>query len=42
MAVSEAVVEACLRIVRAWAEEVRVGLWKRVIGGRDLGWSCIC
>lgn len=38
MAVSEAMVAACLRTVRAWVEEVRVGLWKRVIGSMDLGW----
>lgn len=40
MAVSEAMVAACLRTVRAWVEEVRVGLWKRVIGSMDLGWFC--
>lgn len=37
MAVSEAMVAACLRIVKACVEEVRLGLWKRVMGLRGLG-----
>lgn len=37
MAVSDAIVAACLRTVRACVDEVRVGLWKRVMGLRGLG-----
>lgn len=35
---SEAAVEADLRIWRTRLEVGRVGLWKRVIGSRVLGW----
>lgn len=39
MAVSDAAVEACLRMFRTRVELARLGLWKRVIGSRVLLWE---
>lgn len=36
--VEAAVAEACLRMLRAWVDAGREGLWKRVITSRVLGW----
>lgn len=38
MVVEAAVAEACLRMLRAWVDAGREGLWKRVITSRVLGW----
>lgn len=41
MAVSEAAIEACFRMLRTRVEGARDGEWKRVIGSRVLlcGWN---
>jgi hypothetical protein len=38
VAVSEAAIEACLRMFRTRVEGAREGEWKRVIGSRVLLW----